>query len=74
MSKETEEQLKQITEEIFTDMLQIEKYAGTSYCTEGEEEAKFWKGQYIALKRTRQAIETRMLRMVMKREAKATGE
>ena len=68
MSKETEEQLKQITEEIFTDMLQVEKYAGTSYCTEEESDSRFWKGQYLALKRTRQAIETRMLRMVVKRE------
>lgn len=74
MSGETEEQLKQITKEIFTDMLQVEKYAGTAYCTEDESESKFWKGQYIALKRTRHSIETRMLRMVMEREAKATGE
>ena len=69
MSKEVEEQLKQITEEIFDDMLQVEKYAGTSYCTEEESESKFWKGQYLALKRTRRSIETRMLRLVMKREA-----
>lgn len=69
MSKEVEEQLKEITDEIFDDMLQVEKYAGTSYCTEEESESKFWKGQYLALKRTRQSIETRMLRLVMKREA-----
>ena len=75
MSEATEKQLKEITEEIFTDMHKVEKYAGTAYCTEDESESKFWKGQYIALKRTRQSIETRMLRMIMKREQpKATGE
>ena len=74
MSKEVEEQLKQITDEIFDDMLQVEKYAGTSYCTEEESESKFWKGQYLALKRTRQSIETRMLRLVMNREAQENNE
>lgn len=76
MSKELEEQLKEITEEIFTDMLQVEKYAGTAYCreTEDESESKFWRGQYIALKRTRQRIETQMLRLIMKRESQATGD
>lgn len=70
MSKEIEEQLKEITEEIFTDMFQVEKYAGTAFCTETEDESesRFWKGQYVALKRTRQNIETRMFRMIMKRE------
>ena len=69
-SLEVEKELKEITEDIFDDMLQVEKYAGTAYCTETEDEsdAKFWKGQYLALKRTRQKIETRMLRMIMKRE------
>ena len=72
MPIEIENKLKQITEEIFDDMLQVQKYAGTAYCTEVDDdsESKFWKGQYIALKRTRQSIERHMFMLQIEREKK----
>lgn len=70
MSIEIEKELKDVAEKIFDDMFQVRKYAGIAYCTEDEAEAKFWKGQYIALKRTREKIEDRMLKLILKREEK----
>ena len=68
---ETEKKLKQIMDEIFDDMRTVERYAGTAYCTEKEDEseAKFWLGQYRALKRTYNNIEKHMFTLIMKREA-----
>jgi len=69
MSIETEEKLNQIMGEISDDMQTIEGYAGTAYCTEKDEsEAKFFKGQYIALKRTRLAIEKHKFDLQITRE------
>lgn len=67
---ETEAKLNQIIDEIHKDMHTVSQYAGTAYCTETEDEsqAKFFQGQYIALKRTMLAIEKHMLYLMMKRE------
>jgi hypothetical protein len=70
---ETEEKLKQITDEIFEDMTIIERYAGTAYCTgkrDDDDDSKFWLGQYKALERTYKNIETHMFRLMMEREEK----
>jgi len=62
---EIENKLKQIADEILDDMLQVQGYAGVAYCTEVDDdsESKFWKGQYTALKRTRQRIERHVLQI-----------
>ena len=69
---EIEKKLKQIIDEIFTDMMKIERYAGTAYCTELAEEsdAKFFLGQYKALRRTRENIQKHMFTLQIEREEK----
>ncbi len=67
---EIEKELKSVMDEIFTDMMQVERYAGTAYCLDREEEsdAKFWLGQYKALHRTYEAVQKRMFLLQMERE------
>ena len=72
MSIETEKELNKIMDEVFDDMQNIQHYAGVAYCmySEDKSEAKFFQGQYLALKRTRLNIQTRMFGLQIKREEK----
>ena len=72
MSVEVEKELKKVMDELFKDMVNIQNYAGIAFCTETEDESesKFWRGQYIALNRTRQNVQNRMFRLRMEREDK----
>lgn len=69
-SLEVEKELKKVQDDIFKDMHEIQNYAGIAFCTETEDESesKFWRGQYIALNRTRVNVQNRMFRLQMERE------
>lgn len=70
-SLEIEKKLKEIMDEIFSDMCQMEKYAGTAYCTgrrDEEDDSKFWLGQYKALRRTYENVQKHMFMLQIERE------
>jgi len=49
--------LKILEKEILEDISQIQIYAGIAFLDDDEPEMKFWKGQYIALKRVLKNLE-----------------
>jgi len=72
-SKLIEKKLEQIMGEISSDMVQVERYAGTAFCTgkrDEEDDSKFWLGQYKALKRIYDNVEKHMFTLMIEREDK----
>lgn len=53
-------ELKKACEDMFSDMLQAEKYAGTACCAQDETEMARWQGYYQALKQARIRIQHRI--------------
>ena len=59
--------LKQIELDIIGDISGIVNYAGNAFFYDDKEEMKFWKGQYIALDRTRKRIQQQWLLLSIKK-------